>query len=78
MTQAATLRSELHTLLDRAADFSDEPGLARLVEMLSCLAEGAELADWRVEVPDGLDHVPALHRRQMLQDLLIVEAAGRC
>lgn len=78
MTQASSLRSELHRLLDRAADYSDERGLATLVEMLSCLAEGAELADWRVEVPDGLDHVPALHRRHLLQDLLTVAAAGRC
>ncbi|WP_119681006.1 hypothetical protein [Indioceanicola profundi] len=78
MSQASSLRSELHDLLDLAADYSDEQGLSRLMEMLTCLAEGAELADWRVEVPEGLDHVPALHRRHMLQDLLTVEAAGRC
>ncbi|MFM2042798.1 MAG: hypothetical protein RLY86_1374 [Pseudomonadota bacterium] len=78
MTQACSLRAELHRLLDRAADYGDEQGLARLMEMLGCLAEGAELADWRVAVPDGLDHVPALHRRTLMQDLLHVAAAGRC
>lgn len=78
MLPAATLRTELHALLDQAVAVADEQGLSRLLQVLSCLAEGAELATFTMDVPAGLEHAPALHRQILMQDLLAAEAAGRC
>ena len=78
MSEAASLEMELHRLLDRAAQLCDEQGLARLHQMLTCLAEGAELVSYNLDVPDGLSHVPALQRTLLTQSLLTAAAAGRC
>jgi|APHig6443717497_1056834.scaffolds.fasta_scaffold06399_5 hypothetical protein len=78
MSLADSLQSELHMLLDMAASLSDERALARLHQMLTCLAEGAELVDYSLDVPDGLGHIPALQRAILTQSLLKVEAAGCC
>lgn len=78
MSMAASLQMELHRLLDQTAQVSDELALARLHEMLSCLAEGAELVSYNLDVPDGLGHVPVLQRAMLTQSLLTVDAAGHC
>lgn len=78
MLVAASLETELHRLLDMAAQLSDERGLARLHQLLTCLAEGASIASYNLDVPDGLGHVPALQRTLMTQSLLTVTAEGRC
>ncbi|MFV3076822.1 hypothetical protein [Niveispirillum fermenti] len=78
MSTAASLEIELHHLLDRAAQLGDEQGLARLHQMLTCLAEGASLVSYELDVPDGLGHVPALQRTLLTQSLLTATAAGRC
>lgn len=73
-----SLTTELHLLLDQAAELADETGLARLREILLYLSEGAEIKDYSVEVPQGLDHNPLFQRQLKLQQLLTSEAAGRC
>lgn len=78
MSMVASLQIELHRLLDTAAQLSDEQALARLHQMLTCLAEGAELVSYNLDVPDGLGHVPALQRAMLTQTLLTADTAGRC
>ncbi|WP_114395286.1 hypothetical protein [Oleisolibacter albus] len=78
MSLAASLETELHRLLDMAAALSDEQGLARLHQMLTCLAEGAELVEYQLDVPEGLGYIPALQRAMLTQTLLTAETAGCC
>ena len=78
MLLATSLENELHGLLEMAAQLSDEGGLARLHHLLTCLAEGASLTSFQLDVPDGLGHVPTLQRTLLTQSLLTVTVEGRC
>jgi len=72
------LRSELHALLDRAADLADDQGLAQLREVLLYLSEGAGIRDLKLDVPEGLAANPVFRRHLLAQNLLTVLPAGRC
>ncbi|WP_207477360.1 hypothetical protein [Arenibaculum pallidiluteum] len=68
---------ELQGLLVKACELSDENGLSRLRDLLTYLSEGADLVEFRCDVPEGLEHNPVLRRMLATERLLTDLPMGR-
>jgi hypothetical protein len=71
-----SIEKQMEHLLRQALRLADESTLARLGDLLTYLSEGADLRDYAVDVPDGLEHKAVFKRMLMSRQLLDQEPLG--
>jgi hypothetical protein len=71
-----TVEKEMQRLLHRALLLSDADTLVRLGELLTYLSEGADLLDYAIDVPEGLEDKPVFKRMLLSRQLLEKDPLG--
>ena len=67
---------EMQNLLNRALRLADPDTMARLGDLLTYLSEGADLLDYAIDVPEGLEDKPVFKRMLLSRQLLEKEPLG--